>query len=48
MPKPEPLKPTSIKFSKGERRFIEKTAEAQGHYNKSLVIRRLVQREMKA
>ncbi len=46
-PKPAPLTIKSIKFEAAQVKFIEKTAEAQGHYNFSEVVKRLVNREMR-
>jgi hypothetical protein len=46
MPKPKPLTPTSIKFTDEQKKFLKLTARAQGHYKVSLVIKRLVEREM--
>lgn len=46
MPKPKPLSPTSIKFTEAQKTFLKMTAKAQGHWNVSEVIKRLINREM--
>jgi hypothetical protein len=46
MPKPKPLTPTSIKFTEAQKTFLKRMAIAQGHYNISAVVKRLVDREM--
>jgi hypothetical protein len=48
MAKPKPLKPFSIKIDEPTRIFIKLTAKAQGHYNMSEVVKRLLDREMSA
>lgn len=46
MPKPEPLATTSLRLEDKQKKFLEMTAKAQGHWNVSEVIRRLINREM--
>lgn len=48
MPKPKPLQLFHLKISDDQRRFLEMTAKAQGHYNMSEVLKRLLNREMGA
>jgi hypothetical protein len=48
MPKPKPLSPTSIKFTEPQKQFLKMMAKAQGHWNVSEVVKRLVNREMHA
>lgn len=43
---PKPLKPTSIKFTDGQRRFLKQLARAQKHGKVSVAIKRIVDREM--
>jgi hypothetical protein len=43
---PKPLKPTSIKFTEPQKRFLKHTAKAQGHCKISVTIKRLIDREM--
>lgn len=43
---PKPLKPTSIKFTDEQRRFLKKLAQAQKHGKVSTAVKRMVDREM--
>lgn len=42
----KPLKPTSIKFTPEQRRFLKAKAKAQRHQKISKVVKQLVDREM--
>lgn len=46
MAKPKPLQLFHLKITEQQRKFIELTAKAQGHYNMSAVVKRLIDREM--
>ena len=48
MPKPKPQPPKSIRFSEAQAKYIAILAKAQGHYNFSEAVKRLVNREMEA
>ena len=45
-PKSKLLKIFNLKLDDEQRKFIELTAKAQGHYNMSEVLKRLLNREM--
>ena len=46
MPKPKPLVPRNIKFTEEQTRFIKRRAAADGHYNFSAVVKRLIDKEI--
>ena len=39
---PKPLKPTSIKFTDPQKRFLKHTAKAQGHSKISVTVKRMI------
>lgn len=45
---PKPLKPTSIKFTPEQRRFLKEKARVAKHRKVSIVVKQLVDREMSA